>query len=228
MEKRLPVRVRLGDIMKFKTRLKVTFATIVFLPLLLTALAFCVIGVYLMNAQPGVSIQNLDFAMISESVGNFTGHADSVYQQLSAQAELDVSLLEDRNYLEKMGGLLHSKSAYLLVRRNNEIYYAGNQEAAEQIFPLLPEFGEGDLEEGTGFYFSEMDKYVKQIDFRFRDGSEGSLFVVMKINSLISRRLLIDMLIAIVLILIFTSLMLTQWIHKEVFRPVNELNVAMT
>ena len=228
MEKRLPARVRLGDIMKFKTRLKVTFATIVFLPLLLTALAFCVIGVYLMNAQPGVSIQNLDFAMISESVGNFTGHADSVYQQLSAQAELDVSLLEDRNYLEKMGGLLHSKSAYLLVRRNNEIYYAGNQEAAEQIFPLLPEFGEGDLEEGTGFYFSEMDKYVKQIDFRFRDGSEGSLFVVMKINSLISRRLLIDMLIAIVLILIFTSLMLTQWIHKEVFRPVNELNVAMT
>lgn len=54
------------EIMKFKTRLKVTFATIVFLPLLLTALAFCVIGVYLINAQPGVSVQNLDFAMISE------------------------------------------------------------------------------------------------------------------------------------------------------------------
>ena len=30
--------------MKFKTRLKVTFVTIVFLPLLLTALAFCVIA----------------------------------------------------------------------------------------------------------------------------------------------------------------------------------------
>ena len=64
--------------MKFKTRLKVTFATIVFLPLLLTTLAFCVIGVYLINAQPGVSVQNLDFAMLSEPVGNFTGRADNV------------------------------------------------------------------------------------------------------------------------------------------------------
>ena len=71
--------------MKFKTRLRVTFITIIFLPLLLTTLAFCVIGVYLMNAQPGVSIQNLDFAMISESVGNFTGHADNVYHQLTEQ-----------------------------------------------------------------------------------------------------------------------------------------------
>ena len=214
--------------MKFKTRLRVTFITIIFLPLLLTTLAFCVIGVYLMNAQPGVSIQNLDFAMISESVGNFTGHADNVYHQLTEQAEKDVALLENKEYLERMGSLLHSRSAYLLVRKNNEIFYTGNQEAAQQIFPLLPGFGEGDLEEGTGYYFSKMDKYVKQIDFRFRDGAEGSLFVVMKINSLISRRLLIDMLVAIVLILIFTSLMLTQWIQKEVFRPINELNVAMT
>lgn len=35
------------------------------------------------------------------------------------------------------------------------------------------------------------------------------------------------MFIAICLILLFTSLMLTQWIHKGVFTPVNELNVAM-
>lgn len=214
--------------MKFKTRLKVTFVTIVFLPLLLTTLAFCVIGVYLTSAQPGVSVQNLDFAMISEPVGNFTGRADNVYGQLVQQAEKDVSMLENKEYLDKMGALLHSRSAYLLVRKDAEIYYAGNEEAALQIFPMLPGFGEGDLEEGTGYYFSEMDKYVKQIDFRFQDGSEGSLFVVMRINSLISRRLLIDMVIAIVLILIFTSLMLTQWIQKEVFSPINELNVAMT
>ena len=214
--------------MKFKTRLKVTFATIVFLPLLLTALAFCLIGVHLMNSQPGFVDQNMDIAMISESMDTFTGHANNVYRQLVEQTERDVTLLENREYLEKMDALLQPRSAYLLVRRGNEIYYAGNQEAAERIFGLLPEFGEVDLEEGTGYYFSELDKYVKQMDFHFQDGAEGSLFVVMRINTLISRRLLIDMVIAIVLILIFTSLMLTQWIHKEVFCPINELNVAMT
>ncbi|MCM1118787.1 MAG: HAMP domain-containing histidine kinase [bacterium] len=214
--------------MKFKTRLRVTFATIVFLPLLLTALAFCLIGIYLMNSQPGVIDQNMDIALISESMETFTGHANDVYRQLAQQAQQDVTLLEDREYLSRMDNLLRPRSAYLLVRRDNEIYYAGNQEAAERIFNLLPEYGEGDLGEGTGYYFSELDKYVKQIDFEFQDGEEGSLFVIMRINTLISRQLLIDMVIAIVLILVFTSLMLTQWIHKEVFRPINELNLAMT
>ena len=68
---------------------------------------------------------------------------------------------------------------------------------------------------------------MKQIDFTFRDGAQGSAFVVTKVNSLISRELLIDMFIAILLILLFTSLMLTQWIRKGVFHPINELNVAM-
>ncbi len=37
--------------MKFKTRLLITFLTIVLLPLLLTMIAFMSIGGYLMNAQ---------------------------------------------------------------------------------------------------------------------------------------------------------------------------------
>ena len=79
----------------------------------------------------------------------------------------------------------------------------------------------------SGYYFDELESYVKQIDFLFQDGSQGSIFVITKMNSLISKHLLVDMLIAIVVILIFTSVMLTRWIQKGVFIPVNELNVAM-
>lgn len=214
--------------MKFKTRLRVTFITIIFLPLLLTVLAFCTIGLYLMNNSQGNTLRDLDVTMMAEPVQSFIGTADDVYRQLAEQADTDVRLLEDREYLEEMNGSLRQKSAYLLIRKGNEIYYAGNQEAAQKIFERLPKFGEGDLEEDASYYFNELNKYVKQIDFYFQDGAEGSLFVVMKINSLISRQLLIDMVIAIVLILIFTSLMLTQWIHKGVFHPINELNIAMT
>lgn len=214
--------------MKFKTRLRVTFITIIFLPLLLTALAFCTIGLYLMNNSQGDTLRDLDVTMMAEPVQSFIVTADDIYRQLAEQADRDVRLLEDREYLEKMNSSLRQKSAYLLIRKGDGIYYAGNQEAAQRIFERLPKFGEGDLEEDASYYFNELNKYVKQIDFYFQDGAEGSLFVVMKINSLISRQLLIDMVIAIVLILIFTSLMLTQWIHKGVFHPINELNIAMT
>lgn len=95
--------------MKFKTRLRVTFITIILLPLFLTAIAFCGIGLYLTSVQDG----------------------------------------------------------------------------------LPPKFIYGDVEE------------------------------------LISRHFLIDMSVAIFLILIFTSIMLTRWIHKGVFHPVTELNKAM-
>ena len=51
--------------------------------------------------------------------------------------------------------------------------------------------------------------------------------MVTKVNSLISKKLLVDMFVAMFLILIFTSIVLTRWIHRGVFNPINELNVAM-
>lgn len=213
--------------MKFKTRLKVTFATIVLLPLVLTALAFILIGVYLMNMQQGYTIQELDYSMMSEAMQSFVNTADKTYMTLLEQASRDTGKFEDIEYLEKVNSEIARKSTYILVRKDGDIYYAGNRTAAEQIFSKLPSYGDGDIDEDSGYYYNELEKYVKQIDFVFSDGADGSIFVVTKVNSLISKELLIDMFIAIVLILLFTSMMLTQWIQKSVFNPVNELNVAM-
>lgn len=213
--------------MKFKTRLMVTFVSIILLPLVLTAVAFIMIGIYLMNMQQGNTIQELDYSMMSESMQSFVNTADLAYSELLEQSEKDVARLEDKEYLASVNADISRKSTYILVRKGNEIYYAGNEEAARQIFDKLPDYGEGDLTEDSGYYYNKLEKYVKQIDFLFSDGAQGSAFVITKVNSLISKPLLIDMFIAILLILIFTSMMLTQWIHKSVFNPVNELNQAM-
>ena len=113
------------------------------------------------------------------------------------------------------------------MRKGKELFYAGNETAAKAIFSKLPGYGDGEFSEDSGFYYDELDKFVKQVDFIFPDGDEGSAFVVTKANNLISKHLLVDMFIAIFLILIFTGIMLTKWIHRGVFIPVNELNVAM-
>lgn len=213
--------------MKFKTRLMVTFVSIILLPLVLTAVAFIMIGMYLMNMQQGNTIQELDYSMMSESMQTFVNTADTAYSELLEQARRDATLLEDKEYLARVNKDIARKSTYILVRKDQEIYYAGNEEAARQIFDKLPDYGEGDFDEDSGYYYNKLEKYVKQVDFVFADGALGSAFVITKVNSLISKPLLIDMFIAIFLILIFTSMMLTQWIHKSVFNPVNELNVAM-
>ena len=213
--------------MKFKTRLKITFISIILLPLLLTVLAFVTIAIYLMNAQPGGQLTSLDYGTMSENMQDFVNATDEAYFTVLHQAQENPVKLEDKEYLEWMDQEVARNTTYIIVRKGDELYYTGDKTAAKTIFDKLPPYGKAYLTDDSGYYFNDLEKYVKQVDFVFSDGSDGSVFVVTKMNPLISRKLLADMFIAIVIILIFTSLMLTQWIRKSVFLPVNELNIAM-
>lgn len=213
--------------MKFKTRLRVTFIIIILLPMALMAFAFCGIGLYLMNVQKGLPIDQIDYTFMSENMQEMVNATEKAYLTLWEQAQTDPSKLADREYLDQVSSKIARRSTYIIVRKEDELYYAGNETAAKLIFPKLPDYGEDDISHESGYYYDEYDKYVKQIDFLFPDGSRGSVFVVSRVNALISRHLLIDMMVAILLILIFTGVMLTRWIHKGVFDPINELNTAM-
>ena len=190
-------------------------------------MAFVMIAIYLMNYSQGLSLTDIDYSMMSENFREFTNTTDQAYYVLLDQVKEDSSRLEDKEYLDHINEEVSRKSTYIIVRKGDKLYYAGNEEAAQQIFEKLPAYGDENLSDDSGYFYNELEKYVKQIDFTFRDGTPGSVFIVTKVNSLISRHLLIDMFVAIIVILIFTSLMLTQWIHKGVFEPINELNVAM-
>lgn len=213
--------------MKFKTRLLITFLTIVLLPLMLTMIAFMSIGGYLMNAQREFGLVNMDYTMVSEPEQAFEKISEEIFREVERQIDEDETLMEDIEYLSGLNGEIKDKASYILVRKGNDIYYTGNEAAASKIFDLLPGYGYGNAGGDSGYYYNSMSKLVKQLDFRFSDGEEGSFFIIMRINSLISKQLLIDMVIAIIVILVFTSLMLTQWIQRGVFLPVNELNTAM-
>ncbi len=209
--------------MKFKTRLRVTFITIILLPLFLTAIAFCAIGLYLTSVQRGLPVAELSY----ENMQELMEATDKAFTVLKEQTWTDASKLSDKAYLHWINTEIARRSTDIIVRKGRGLYYAGNVEEAQAILPVLPDYGDADLSEESGIYYGEFNRFVKQLDFLFPDGEEGSVFVVTKANALISRHLLVDMFVAIFLILIFTSLMLTRWIHKGVFHPVTELNTAM-
>lgn len=213
--------------MKFKTRLRVTFISIILLPLLLTVLAFMMIGVYMMNFQKGFGLKEMDYSMISANMRDFVIETDALYDALKEQIVSGSDKIENLDFLEQINTEARKHGMYIIVRKGKEPYFLGSPKAMETIFHRLPGFQETFSDDDAGYYYDELEKYVKQIDFVFRDGGEGSLFVVAKINTLISKKLLIAMFIAIILILVFTSLMLTRWIHRGVFTPITELNIAM-
>lgn len=213
--------------MKFKTRLVVTFVTIILLPLVLTATAFMGIGFYIINQRQNYGPDKWDYLSLAESMESINTETEEIYDFLLSQEKADVSKFEDKTYLRNLEKEKLPKQSYLLVRKGEEIYYTGNQEGALKIFNELPKFGgEPEGEENT-YYYGEMEKLVKGIDFYFEDGTQGTLFLITRVTNLIAKDFLQDMIIAIVVILVFTSAMLTWWIHKGVFLPVKELNVAM-
>lgn len=185
------------------------------------------IGMYIVNTEQENGISNINYSTSNYTVENYKQMTEEMIQEVKAQLRENSARLEDKEYLDEINESLKNKSSYIIVRKGDEIYYTGNPQGSEKIFPKLPGYGSDVPDAETGYYYNDMKKLVKQIDFTFINGEKGSFFIVTKVSSLISRKMLIDMALAYILILIFTSIVLTQWIKKGVFTPIDQLNVAM-
>ena len=214
--------------MKFKTKLAITFLTIILLPVLLSLVAFIMIGAVMVHTdEPTYGLELSDYTMMSDTIDGFSGATNELFNKILNTARDDEARLEDSGYLEELNEEASEYSSYIIVRKDDGIFYAGNQEAAEKIWNRLPVYGQESERADSAFYFNDLRKLVKQVDFRFSDGAEGSVFIVTRITSVISKTFLMDMFLAIIFILVLTSMVLTQWIHKGVFSPINRLNLAM-
>ena len=214
--------------MKLKTRLIVTFLTIILLPLALACTAFLFISGFLSKGQEEYGLRNNDYNLLVDPAQASRTISDQLFFELDQLLENNPSALEDPEIFARMNEQIADKSSYVLVRRQDKVYYAGNELAANQIFDKLPGFEpDGDAKSSSSVYYDDMKKLVRQMNFYFEDGSEGSFFVITKASATLSRKLFVDMSIAILIILIFTSMFLTNWISKSVFAPINQLNVAM-
>ncbi len=212
--------------MRFKTRLGITFATVLLLPLLLIFLSILLLGVYVDGAGGGDILSKLDYAWLTRGVSAAMASADEAYAMLNGERVYTEGRLEDVYYLELVNGDLLSKNVFLVGKKGDEVYYAGSSKTKE-LLPYLPPYGKGGGVGMPGFYEKNTSYYIRQIDFAFRDGDKGSLYVVAAVPALISKEVLADLLVLMLLTLALTGYFLTHWIYRGVMQPVGELNQAM-
>ena len=210
---------------KFRTKLGITALSMILVPFLLTIVAFLVIGSRIEDAEAG--ILDRDSPSYTYTIENYSQMTEEVLEEVKEQIATQPEKLEDKNYLDEITADLKNKSSYIIVRKDNEIYYAGNHNFAKRIFSILPEYGNEMPNAETGYYYNDMKKLVKEVDFLFTDGSKGSFFIVTSVGSLISKSTLQKMLLAFILVLVFTSIILTRWIYSGILNPINQLNTAM-
>ena len=217
--------------MKLRTRLIISFFIIILVPVLLAGATMWGIGKYQMRAIRQIYDTDgnaYDYFLNSfEVLSRFTR---STYEKLQKVAQDTPDKLKEQEYLNRINNELEAKYSYLVVRRGEELIYEGNGTSHQALKENLPEYDSDVLQSaGSGFYIEgEEQALIKQIDVTFGDGSKGSVFIITSLELLLPdvKGILLDLMISVLLILIFTAGMLTVWIYQGIINPIHKLQVA--
>ena len=82
--------------------------------------------------------------------------------------------------------------------------------------------------EGGIYLDGESQHLIKQMDFRFSDGAEGSAFIVSNVDDLLPevRSMVKEMMFLGVMILVVAGVTLTVWVYRSILSPLNKLQEA--
>lgn len=216
--------------MKLKTRLLISFCIMIFVPIGL-------IGALLIGFK-NFQIKNLEQTYGLEGMSNYNYLTNSLqllnrftredFEKLQKIAEEEPEKLEEISYLEELNQKLQEKYSYIIVRKDAEVIFEGIDDAKE-LPRQLPGYGESDADENSGIYIDgEVQALLKQVDFKYTDGSQGSLFLVMTVQQLLPeiKQLVVDLIVSVLLILCFTAAMMSIWIYRGIINPIKKLEVA--
>ena len=217
--------------MKFKTRLIIAFFTIILIPIVLSTAMIAVIGRYQIGAiDKTYGITGTTVESLSNPMQVLARVTEKPYHELEELARYSPGELEDATFLDEFNQKLKGKKAYLLVRKGTTLVYIGTDSSeVKKITAQLPGHGESDITSENGIYLGgEAQVLVKQVDFTYPGGEEGSAFIITDVSNVIPEveQLYVDMLLCIVTVLVLTALALIFWIYKGVMHPLEKMQVA--
>ncbi len=215
--------------MKIKTKLIISFCIIIFVPVLLALLVvFSVFAFQFRAIEQNYGIETVDATTLTNSMQLLNRYTESDFEALQEVAESSPADLEDEAYLEAYNSRLQEKSSYLVVRRDGLLVYNGGADN-DSVIELLMDFGAIDADSSVGRYVdSEEEVLIKQLDFTYSDGTEGTLFLVTDTKLIVPeiRRMLWTVVIAIALILVLTATVLIAWVYRSIYFPIKKLKTA--
>ena len=218
--------------MKLRSKLIVTFLILILVPVLFTTAAFFLFGHYQMNAVKRLyGLENVTYETLSNTTAMLSRITRETYESMRETARTDPDEFEDSEYLAAVNANLETRYSFLAVRKDGSFTYVGDEEDQTELLESLPEYGthDADQDQDMGIYIGgNLQALVRQLDFRFTDGAEGSAFIVTSISSMLPEveSLIMDVVMVLAMILIFTSMILTAWIYKSIVTPIHHLQVA--
>lgn len=216
--------------MKLRTKLIITFLILILVPVLFTGAAFYGFGRYqIKSIEKLYGVEDPTYETFSNTTAMLSRATQIVYEGMRQKLEESPGAFEDPEYLASVNTELETRYSFLVVRKGDAYIYCGRESAQEQLFSMLPEYEKHASSQDMGIYVGgNVQVLAKQLDFTFPDGTEGSAFIITSLRSMIPEMesLILDMVLTILLVLVFTSVILTAWIYKSIVTPIHHLQVA--
>ena len=159
--------------------------------------------------------------MNTETQGNFF--------ELEDHVKKDPQIFDNEQYLNDLNERLKAKDSYLIVRKNGQIQYIGKKKVSDKLIHKLPSYGNKDSDADRGFFVSRPGNYlVKQQDFKYNDGGQGSVFIMTDLGTVLPhyRNIIIQVSCAVIGVLILTSTFLSWFMYREFVGPIRELKAG--
>ena len=215
--------------MKLKTRLIFAFVIVMLLPIILSVTVVVAFGQFqIRSIERTYGITGADYTTLTNPVQALNQVTEPIVQQLKITANRDARQMEDVDYLEEVNRELQIVNSYLVISKEDDIVYAG-EEIPEEIRDVLPEYESGGRASENGTYLGgDLQIFIKQVDFLYANQMRGSAYIITDVNAAIPevRTYITNMMMAIILILALTAGSLIIWIYRGVAIPLGRMKIA--
>lgn len=212
--------------MKIVNKIRVIFLPAIVLPLILIMISFAFLSYsYTRSAYNiGSGITAIDsFLNTTETMNALTS---DIFEEIKRIAKDSPENFENPDYIERVNESLKGKDSYLIIRKNDQIIYRGTEEKHDKLESMLPAYGSTVSSEDSGILIGTPENFlIKQQDFEFSDSSQGTIFIMTSLENIKPhfRRIVVQLMLSVVLILFMTSALLTWYMYYEFVRPINLL-----
>lgn len=219
--------------MNLKSRMAFSFLCTVLIPVVLCAAALyglTNLNVRMLGRQYG--IEHPTYESVYNNSLLVSLQMDASLSEITAEMEETPSCVLDQEWMRQVNDSLKSREIYMVVRKGGDIVFNGVPSLQDgQLQSMLPAYSGTPLtaEDDTGGIIQvRTNALLKQADFLYPDGTEGSLFLLSTMSRVSPelRVWITEMILVIILILAGTSLIMSMWIYQGVIAPINELQRA--
>lgn len=209
--------------MSIRSRLRLSHMTMVVIPIVFSILVIWLLGhFFIKNLETAYNVKfNLNI-----NIEQFTERTNSTFKKIKAIASYDPDLLTIDSTLKTMDTQLSKVHSGIIVRRDNDVLYASSFINKSDISDSLPKYGLFPM--NPRFHPLVGNLVLKPIDFIFRDGSQGSIFIVTDLSYLKNSIMafMVTSLVSIVIIMVMTNVFLTFVTSKSIVEPLENLKEA--